>query len=103
MRTGGERQNSDPRSLSADGDSVVGLLNSARARLLGDVVEVTQVMFGVQGSGAARACGGDGLAVGVVDEVSGGEDARDVGRRGAGPAAWWRPSSRSWPPNTPAR
>jgi hypothetical protein len=31
--------------------------------------EVAEVTFGFQGGGAARACGGDGLAVGVVDQV----------------------------------
>ena len=39
--------------------------------------------FGVQGRGAAGAGRGDRLAVGVVDEVAAGEDARDVGAGGA--------------------
>ena len=48
------------------------------------MLEVGEVALGLQGCGAAGAGGGDGLAVGVVDQVAGGEDAGQVGRRGAG-------------------
>ena len=40
--------------------------------------------LGVQGGHRARACGRDGLAVGVVDDVAGGEDALAVGLGRAG-------------------
>ena len=46
---------------------------------------VAQVPLGVERRLAARAGGGDRLAVGVVDEVAGGEHARAVGARGACP------------------
>src|SRR4051794_19985204 len=50
---------------------------------LGGVLERGQVVLGVQGRGAAAARGGDGLAVGVVDDVAGREDPREVGARRA--------------------
>ena len=37
--------------------------------LVGGVVEVAEVVFGIQGGGAAGACGGDCLPVGVADQV----------------------------------
>ena len=40
--------------------------------------------FGVEGGCGSGACGGDGLAVGVVDEVAAGEDAGPVGAGGGG-------------------
>ena len=47
------------------------------------VLESGQVALGVEGGRAAAAGGGDGLAVGVVDQVAAGEDARQVGQRRA--------------------
>ena len=41
--------------------------------------EVREVALGVESGGAALAGGGDGLAVGAVGDVAGGEDAGDVG------------------------
>ena len=41
------------------------------------------MVLGVQGCRAARACGRDRLAVGVVDQVPGREHPGDVGRRAA--------------------
>src|SRR4051794_31282907 len=57
----------------------------ARGQLLRrrDLGRVAQVPLGVQGGLASRAGGGDRLAIRVVDEVAGGEDARPVGARGA--------------------
>ena len=46
-----------------------------------DLRRVAQVPLGVERGLAAGAGGGDGLAVGVVDEVAGGEDAGQVGPR----------------------
>src|SRR5436305_895837 len=45
---------------------------------------VAQVALGVERAHAAGASGGDGLAVGVVDDVADGEDALEVGAGGAG-------------------
>src|ERR1035437_7593832 len=53
---------------------------SAWVALFGGGVEVAEVLLGGQGGGAAGACGGDRLPVGVVDQVSGREDPWQVGR-----------------------
>src|SRR5262245_38924049 len=44
---------------------------------------VGEEAFDVEGGGTAGACSGDGLAIGVVDEVSTGEDAGHTGGRAA--------------------
>ncbi len=59
-----------------------GGLGSGLVRARG-VVERGEVVLGVERGGAARAGGRDRLAVGVVDEVAGGEDAGHVGARRA--------------------
>src|SRR4051794_15857244 len=48
----------------------------------GSAVVVGEPALGVERGGAARAGRGDGLAVGVVDEVAAGEHAVEVGARG---------------------
>src|SRR5690242_16508056 len=48
-------------------------------RLVGDVAEGGEIALGVQGRLTTGPRGGDGLPVGAVDQVSGSEDAVEVG------------------------
>ena len=52
------------------------------SRLRRVVVERGQLALGVERGGTAGAGGGDGLAVGVVDQVAAREDAGQVGAGG---------------------
>src|SRR6187402_2508436 len=61
--------------LGGDLDRLAALLPVGLGRGRG----VAQVPLGVEGTHAAGAGGGDGLAVGVVDDVADGEDAGEVG------------------------
>ena len=58
---------------------------------------VAEVPLGVQRRLASRPGGGHGLAVGVVDEVAGGEHARQVGQRRASPGRARNPRRRRRP------